>query len=120
MISRLLGLLVGDGDQLQHAVSKISGIELPRLQLEAVYIIYFLLYLLLKYVTECIQSVRSAVLLEYPLLLLALQDFMIRESRRTRGDPVVLAAQSREQYYKVTCLYNVMLVYTIMHASCQL
>lgn len=119
MISRLLGLLVGDGDQLQHAVSKISGIELPRLQLEAVYVIYFLLYLLLKYVTECIQSVRSVVLLEYPLLLV-LQDFMIRESRRTRGDPVVLAAQSREQYYKVTCLYNVMLVYTIMHAICQL
>lgn len=32
---------------------------------------------------------------------LALQDVMFRESRRPRGDPEVLAAQSREQYYKV-------------------
>ncbi|KAG6407090.1 hypothetical protein SASPL_130072 [Salvia splendens] len=28
-------------------------------------------------------------------------DVMLRESRRARGDPVVLAAQSREQYYKL-------------------
>ncbi|XP_057792371.1 protein CONSERVED ONLY IN THE GREEN LINEAGE 160, chloroplastic [Salvia miltiorrhiza] len=28
-------------------------------------------------------------------------DVMFRESRRPRGDPVVLAAQSREQYYKL-------------------
>ncbi|KAG6404920.1 hypothetical protein SASPL_132497 [Salvia splendens] len=28
-------------------------------------------------------------------------DVMLRESRRARGDPVVLAAQSKEQYYKL-------------------
>lgn len=33
------------------------------------------------------------------------QDVMFRESKRPRGDPEVLAAQSREQYYKVL-LYN--------------
>lgn len=33
--------------------------------------------------------------------LLSLQDVMFRESRRPIGDPEVLAAQSREQYYKV-------------------
>lgn len=36
------------------------------------------------------------------------QDVMFREIRRPRGDPEVLAAQSREQYFKVyyfSCLY---------------
>lgn len=30
-----------------------------------------------------------------------LQDAMLREIRRPKGDPEVLAAQSREQYFKV-------------------
>lgn len=36
---RLLELLAKDGSQPQHVVSKKSGIELLRLQLEAVYVI---------------------------------------------------------------------------------
>lgn len=35
-------------------------------------------------------------------LISLLQDVMFQEIRRPRGDPKVLAVQSREQYYKVT------------------
>lgn len=35
-----------------------------------------------------------------------LQDVMFRESRRPKGDPEVLAAQSREQYFKVLTFHK--------------
>ncbi|KAK6134397.1 hypothetical protein DH2020_031863 [Rehmannia glutinosa] len=76
MIFRVLGVLVEDGDQPRHGVSKRSGIELLRLQLEAVYVIIVI----------------------DPSYLPKMLCF---ESRRPRGDPEVLAAQSREQYYKL-------------------
>lgn len=44
----------------------------------------------------------------------SLQEVMFRESRRARGDPQVLAAQSREQYYKVLNYNKSMLFYIVM------
>lgn len=37
----------------------------------------------------------------WDLIVPVLQDAMLREIRRPKGDPEVLAAQSREQYFKV-------------------
>lgn len=44
----------------------------------------------------------------------SLQEVMLRESRRAKGDPQVLTAQSREQYYKVLKYNKSMLFYIVM------
>lgn len=43
----------------------------------------------------------NALLYDGTFIIPVLQDAMLREIRRPKGDPEVLAAESREQYFKV-------------------
>lgn len=43
----------------------------------------------------------NVLLYDGTFIIPVLQDAMLREIRRPKGDPEVLAAQSREQYFKV-------------------
>lgn len=117
-----------DGDQHQHDGRRISGTELIRLQQEEVYAIcrnciltrtvshfprsftkdefYFrfsMKQLILTWFRSFTISLSKLnVLLFYGTFIIPiLQDVMFREIRRPKGDPEVLAAQSREQYFKV-------------------
>lgn len=118
-----------DGDQHQHDGRRISGTELIRLQQEEVYAIcrncilirtfsqfssvfhegWVLFwrfhetvnfYLVLFFYYFLIQ-IKCASFYYGTFIIPILQDVMFREIRRPKGDPEVLAAQSREQYFKV-------------------